>query len=71
MVELIQVYMCCRLDMDSEEEANQVFCYLRHLFQECGCSDIDITKKEGCLEKLDGTAKMRFRTLDGRNDAEV
>ncbi|GJS05655.1 hypothetical protein Tco_0322163 [Tanacetum coccineum] len=44
---------------------------IRHLFQECGCSDIDITKKEGCLEKLDGTAKMRFRTLDGRNDAEV
>ncbi|GJU84771.1 RNA-directed DNA polymerase, eukaryota [Tanacetum coccineum] len=62
---------CCRLDMDSEEEANQVFCYLWHLFQECRCSDIEITKKEGCLEKLDGTAKMQFRTLDGRNDAEV
>lgn len=40
--------------MNDKNYGPEAFAFLKVIFQPCDCSDIEIVKKLGCLEKLSG-----------------
>lgn len=42
--------------MNDKTYGPKAFAFLRVIFHTCDCSDIEIVKKLGCLEKLSGKA---------------